>query len=157
MKRSTWRIGAICGLFVFTLGCDGGSTDEPPEVSAAQVMEETREAAHAVADYAATRHQEFADRAQKAFDDVGRELADARRELGDVPEQTRKQLASAIERAEQAQKELGDELDELRNAGEDSWDTTKERVSNALDEVAEARREVTAALAGNESETDTSS
>jgi len=149
MKGWTSRIAAIGGTLALALGCGAGS-DEARDVSAADVKKETSEAVEAAAGYAATQRREFMERAQQAADDVGRELGDARRELAELPAESRERLEKAIDRAEQAQRALGNEIGELRQASADRWKTTQKRVSSALDEVAEARREITAALAGTE-------
>jgi hypothetical protein len=155
MNRLIWRTGAICGALVLSLGCSG-EAENPPDVSAANVEQEAREAVRAASDYAAAQRRQLAERASGAIDEVERELAEARRELAELPEETREQLASAIDRAERAQTTLDREIDEFQEAGADRWETTQKRVSDALSEVAEARREITAALQGSDKPADAS-
>jgi DNA repair exonuclease SbcCD ATPase subunit len=149
MLRSGLCAISFCAALAFALGC--GGSEEPPDVSAADVGEEAEEAVEAASDYAAAQRRALEEHARRAADQIERELSDARHELAELEDDARARLATAIERAEHAREEVGHELDELQEAGAERWEDAGDRLSAALEEMEEARREVTAALAGDDS------
>jgi DNA anti-recombination protein RmuC len=144
-----WLAGAVLAVItggLLTLGCE--RRDETPDVSAADVREEAREAGEAAGDYMKKELADLERSAATAEREAKQELEQARAKAEDLPEETRQQLDAAIDRTESARDNVSDRLDELKEASKDGWDTTRQRVSDALQELGEARREVAAALKG---------
>jgi DNA anti-recombination protein RmuC len=131
---------------LLTLGCE--RRDETPDVSAAAVREEAREAGEAAGDYMKKELADLERSVATAEREAKQEIEQARAKAEDLPEETRQKLDAAIDRTESARDNVSDRLDELKDASEAGWDTTRQRVSDALEELGEARREVAAALRG---------
>ncbi len=134
---------------LLALGCE--RRDETPDVSAAQVREEAREAGEATSDYMKKQLADLERTVAAAEREAKQEIEQAREKAGSLPEETRQQLDAAIDRTESARDNVSDRLDELKDAGNAGWDATRQRVSDALEELGEARREVAAALRGEPS------
>jgi len=138
-------LAAVTGALL-TIGCE--RRDDTPDVSAADVREETREAGATARDYTKQQLAELEDRFTAVERDTAREMDEARERAKDVPEATREQLNAAIEHIETARDNARARLDDLKEAGEAGWETARQRAVDALDELSEARREVVAALKG---------
>lgn len=134
---------------LLALGCE--RRDETPDVSAAQVREEAREAGDAASDYMKKQLADLERSVAAAEREAKQEIEQAREKAGSLPEETRQELDAAIDRTESARDNVSDRLDELKDAGNAGWDATRQRVSDALEELAEARHEVAAALRGESS------
>jgi len=134
---------------LLALGCE--RRDETPDVSAAQVREEAREAGDAASDYMKKQLADLERSVAAAEREAKQEIEQAREKAASLPEETRHELAAAIDRTESARDNVSDRLDELKDAGNAGWDATRQRVSDALEELGEARREVAAALRGEPS------
>jgi DNA anti-recombination protein RmuC len=144
-----WLAGAVLAAItggLLTLGCE--RRDETPDVSAAAVREEAREAGEAAGDYMKKELADLERSVATAEREAKQEIEQARAKAEDLPEETRQKLDAAIDRTESARDNVSDRLDELKDAGRAGWDTTRQRVSDALEELGEARREVAAALRG---------
>jgi DNA anti-recombination protein RmuC len=144
-----WLAGAVLAAItggLLTLGCE--QRDETPDVSAAAVREEAREAGEAAGDYMKKELADLERSVATAEREAKQEIEQARAKAEDLPEETRQKLDAAIDRTESARDNVSDRLDELKDAGRAGWDTTRQRVSDALEELGEARREVAAALRG---------
>lgn len=146
MRSRTLTIAAALALLA-GLACGRDSKDSP-DVSAADVVKQAKEAVDTAADYAAARRRQLTERAQQSFDQLSSEISDARGELQQLPNEVRPRVEQALERAERARARVGEQLDELREAGAESWEAAQKRLSDAVDEMDEARAEVEAALAG---------
>src|SRR5262245_10568577 len=83
-------LAAVTGALL-TLGCERGN-DDTPDVSAADVREETREAGAAAGDYMKQQLAELEDRFAAAERDTAREMDQARERAKELPEATREQL-----------------------------------------------------------------
>ena len=134
---------------LLALGCE--RRDETPDVSAAQVREEAREAGEVASDYMKKQLADLEQSVATAEREAKQEIDQAREKADSLSEQTRQRLDAAIDRTETARDNVNDRLDELKDAGNAGWDATRQRVSDALEELAEARREVAAALRGESS------
>src|SRR5262245_19295623 len=139
-------LAAVAGGLL-TLACE--RHDETPDVSAANVREEAREAGAAAGDYMQKQLADLERSAATAQRETVQEIEQARAQ--ELPEEAREQLDAAINRTETARDAVSDRLDELKDAGQAGWDTTRQRVSDALEELAEARSEIAAALRGESS------
>jgi len=144
-------LSALVGLLAFTTAC-GGNSDEPENVSAADVKKEAREGIEAAADYATAQRKKLTQRAMQSVNDAERELSEARGELAELPNEARDRLEAAIERAQRARNALRAEIEQLKQVGEDRWAIVEKRLSDSLAEMAEARGEIAAALSGEEKE-----
>lgn len=140
---------AVAAGAILSQGCERSS--ETPPVSAADVREEAREAGATASAYMQQELANLEARVESATRDAENEIAKAREQAAELPEEARSGLSAAIERTERARDHVGREFAELKRAGDSAWDTTRQRVTDALDELAEARREVTAALSGETS------
>lgn len=144
-----WLAGAVLAAItggLLALGCE--RRDDTPDVSAADVREEAREAGEAASDYMKQQLADLERSVATAEREAKQEIEQAREKAEDLPEETRQQLEVAIDRTERARDNASDRLDDLKDAGSAGWDATRQRVSDALDELAEARHEVAAALRG---------
>ena len=141
-------LAAVAGGLL-TLACE--RHDETPDVSAANVREEAREAGAAAGDYMQKQLADLERSAATAERETVQEIEQARAKAQELPEEAREQLDAAINRTETARDAVSDRLDELKDAGQAGWDTTRQRVSDALEELAEARSEIAAALRGESS------
>jgi len=153
MNQMISRLAVVSGALALAVGIGCGSeSSEPPDVSAADVEKEAREALDVAADYTAEQRQKMMERARLSIDEAKRELTDARSSLTKIREEARGELENAIDRAQRAQDALAAEIAELQQAGADQWATSQKRVSAALVEMEEARREIGAALSGDDTQ-----
>ncbi|MGH7336719.1 MAG: hypothetical protein ACREI7_04000, partial [Myxococcota bacterium] len=141
-------LAAIAGGLL-TLACE--RRDETPDVSAADVREEAREAGDAASDYMKQQLDDLERSVTAAEREAKQEIEQARERAEELPDETRQRLDAAIDRTETARDDANDRLDELKDASRASWDMTRQRVAEALEELGEARREIAAALRGETS------
>jgi hypothetical protein len=135
---------AVLAGALLTIGCE--RRDETPDVSAADVREEAREAGQAAGEYMKRQLADLERSVATADREAKQDIERAREQAEELPEETRRGIDAAIDRTERARDDVSDRLDELKDATHAGWDTTRQRVTDALEELAEARREVAAAL-----------
>ena len=146
-----WVAAGVLALLsggLLTLGCD--RRDATPDVSAAAVREEAREARATETDYMEQQVASLESKAATAQREAQQEIEQARAKSEQFPVAAREKLDLAIERTEGAREDVSERIGELKRASDAGWDLSRQRVVDALENLSEARHDVMAAFAGGD-------